>query len=335
MEGFLMNEQNIEPVTGRKVWCGYEMLETKDWIYYLDEVELRAIDESIQKLKTTDLPLESTVIGHVAHPVLKQMAKKWLDELNAGKGFIFARGFDAAGYSKEDAARGYWAIGLHMGSATPQSRGGGYLGHIKDVQAENPGKKLRLYQTTKGQDFHVDGSDIVGLLCLNRAKRGGLSQIVSSMTVYNEIVAKRPDLVPLMFQPVYWDLGNDAKPGDPPYVSIPICSNVNGHLRFFYIGWYIRDAQRYPEVPRLTEAQNDMLELIEAAANDPKNYLDMDFQVGDMQFLKNSNILHSRTEYEDFEEPEKKRHLLRLWLTAEEFEDGDAVIRKGYSENPE
>jgi alpha-ketoglutarate-dependent taurine dioxygenase len=68
-------------------------------------------------------------------------------------------------------------------------------------------------------------------------------------------------------------------------------------------------------VPRLTSAQIELLDLIDTIANDPAYYLSLDFEPGDMQFLKNAAILHARTEYEDWPEPAKKRHLLRLWLT--------------------
>lgn len=106
---------------------------------------------------------------------------------------------------------------------------------------------------------------------------------------------------------------------------------INEKLRFFYIGWYIRNAQRHLAVPRLTSQQNELLELIEQTANDPEYYLDMDFEVGDIQFLNNAVILHSRTEYEDYEEPELKRHLLRLWLKATDFSTVEELLRDGVS----
>lgn len=111
--------------------------------------------------------------------------------------------------------------------------------------------------------------------------------------------------------------------------EVPICNVHLGRLRTFYIGWYIRDARRNAHVPRLTRPQQELLELIESTANDPRFYLDMDFEEGDIQLLNNATSLHARTAYEDFEEPERKRHLLRLWLTPHDFSSVEEGLSGG------
>ena len=68
-----------------------------------------------------------------------------------------------------------------------------------------------------------------------------------------------------------------------------------------------------------------LLELIHSIANHDGLYLDMDFERGDMRFLKNAVILHARRECEDWNEPERKRHLLRQWLTNNSFKGGGAL----------
>lgn len=98
----------------------------------------------------------------------------------------------------------------------------------------------------------------------------------------------------------------------------------------FYIGWYIRDSQRHASAPRLSAAQRDAIDLIDEIAADPSFHLDMEFRPGDIQWLKNSAILHARTEFEDFPEPERKRHLLRLWLSSRRaFADSDPLLNQG------
>jgi hypothetical protein len=250
-------------------------------------------------------------------------------ELDGGRGFILVRGFPADKYSQEEAAFAYWLIGLQMGQPVPQNRRGDLLGHVRDDGADPNQTGIRLYRTRVKLDFHTDGADIIGLLCLQTAKSGGLSRIASSITVFNEILRQRPDLVPVLFQNFYWDRKADALDGEPPYFAFPICRFDQGRLGMLYIGWYIRNAQRFPEVPRLTTAQRDALDLIDSIANDESFHLDMNFERGDMQFLKNAVILHARTAYEDWEQPESKRHLLRLWLTNHSFKDGDAQVRQG------
>ncbi len=118
-------------------------------------------------------------------------------------------------------------------------------------------------------------------------------------------------------------------PGEPAFYPLPPFTDVNGTPRIFYIGWYIRDAQRHPEAPRLTDAQLDAMDMLEQIANDPAFYVEMDFRPGDIQLLNNAKILHSREAYEDHDDPARRRHLLRLWLAAHEFTSVEDSLRQG------
>jgi hypothetical protein len=131
--------------------------------------------------------------------------------------------------------------------------------------------------------------------------------------VFNEVARQRPDLVELMFQPFHFDLYEQQAPGAKPYVAMPIANYFAGRLFTMYIRFYIEQAQRHADVPRLTARQVELLDLIDEIAASPQFHLDMEFRPGDMQFLSNAVILHGRTEYED--DPAHPRHLLRLWLT--------------------
>jgi alpha-ketoglutarate-dependent taurine dioxygenase len=108
-----------------------------------------------------------------------------------------------------------------------------------------------------------------------------------------------------------------------------VFTDVDGSPSIFYIGWYIRDAQRHADAPRLTPDQRDALDLIESIANDPAFYVEMDFRPGDIQLLNNAKILRSREAYEDFDDPARRRHLLRLWLAAHDFNSVEAGLRQG------
>ena len=133
----------------------------------------------------------------------------------------------------------------------------------------------------------------------------------------------------MLYAPFYWDRNDEQSEGEDPFFALPVYSDVNGAPRMFYIGWYIRDAQRHPQVPRLTPAQIDAMELIEAIANDPAFHIEMDFQPGDVQLLNNAKILHAREAYEDADDPREQRHLLRLWLRAHHFTSVEGVLRSG------
>jgi hypothetical protein len=150
-------------------------------------------------------------------------------------------------------------------------------------------------------------------LCLHPAKAGGLSSLVSGPTIYNEVLRRRPELVELLFQRWYFDLRKQNDDQTPFYDS-PICSYVDGVLSTYFGPGVIRSAQRYPEVPKHTAEQKELLALIDEICQEPGVALDMDLRAGDIQLLLNYAALHSRTEFEDWPEPERRRHLLRFWL---------------------
>lgn len=173
-------------------------------------------------------------------------------ELDDGRGFILVRGFPCGDYSDDEAAFAYWLIGLHMGRPVPQNRKGEVLGHVRDDGVDPTKVGIRLYRTHLKLDFHTNGADIIGLMCLRKAKSGGVSRIASSVSVFNEFMARRHDLVPVLFEDFHWDREWDALEGEPLDFKFPICRYDQGRLGTFYIGWYIRNAQRFGEVPRVT-----------------------------------------------------------------------------------
>jgi hypothetical protein len=154
--------------------------------------------------------------------------------------------------------------------------------------------------------------------------------LVSTSALYNEILLRRPDLLPLLYEPFHWDRNDEQAEGEPPTFALPICRFTSGQLGFFYIPWYIRKAQRHPHVPRLTDEQHELLDLIDAIAADPAFHVQMRLEPGEINYLKNNAVLHARAGFVDFEESERKRHMVRLWLTAHgEWSDGDAFVQQG------
>ena len=318
------------PVEVPAAWLGRDVSRRRDWIHRLTPPEIAEIDAALARARATGRPMAELSRADFPLPKLEPVIAGWMHALDRGRGFVLVRGLPVQRYGEADAALAYWGLGLHMGSPVSQNAAGDLLGNVRDTGADPKNPAVRLYKTRVDLGFHCDGSDIVGLLCLKPAKSGGVSRIVSSTSVYNEILRRRPELAPLLFEPFYWDRNEEQKPGEAPWFALPIAFAQNGRLRIFYIGWYIRGAQRHADVPRLSPQQRELLDLIDGIAATPEFHLDMDFEAGDIQLLKNSVILHARTEYEDFPEPERKRHLLRLWLTAHSgFADGDAFLQQG------
>ena len=311
-------------------WRGTDLAGRSDWIHVLAPSEIADLDRAIEHARATGKPMEQLTRADFPLPVLGAPIERWLDELDDGRGFVLVRGVPVERYGEADATLAYWGIGLHLGTAVSQNAAGDLLGHVRDAGIPHRDPSVRLYRTRERLGFHADGSDIVGLLCLKPARSGGTSRIVSSLAVYNEISSRRPDLAALLFQPFPFDRNDEQPPGEAPFFQLPLGRYENGRLRFFYIGWYIRDSQRHRDAPRLTSAQHEAIDLIDAIAEDPTFHLDMDFRPGDIQLLKNAAILHARTNYEDDPRPDRKRHLLRLWLTSRRaFRDGDPFLQRG------
>ena len=188
---------------------------------------------------------------------------------------------------------------------------------MTDTGADASDPFVRLYRTSSDIAYHCDAADVVGLLCLRAAKRGGASRIVSSVSVYDALLEERPDLARRLYEPFLLDVRNEDKSGALRYIPIPPCRHADGRLRTFYHSDYFRSVQRHDDVAPFTRDEIDLLDTYERIAADPGLYLDMELEPGDIQWLSNHVVLHARTAYEDHDEPERRRHLLRLWLSIE------------------
>ena len=310
-------------------WRSSDSISPAEWLVELtaderDEIVAAALAADAAGATVTSLTEESFAL-----PITSGRLDLWRDMLRVGRGFVLLRGFPIERLNEGQRELAYVGLGLHIGTPVGQNAAGDVLTHIRDERLTVSGPEVRLYRTNRRQDFHTDGADVIGLLCLHRARAGGQSRIVSSAAVYNEILARRPDLLEVLYQPFAWDRNGEQSAGEPPFFSLAPLHDVDGVPRVFYIGWYIRDAQRHPAAPRLTAAQSEAMELIEAIANDPTFHVEMDFAPGDIQLLNNARILHSREAFEDDPELEHRRHLLRLWLRAPEFAHLEPFLRAG------
>jgi hypothetical protein len=181
---------------------------------------------------------------------------------------------------------------------------------VRDT-GESP-DEVRHYRTRVNINFHCDAADVVGLLCIHKAKRGGQSRIVSSISVYNELLRRRPGLVDRLYEPFMMDTKGE---GGVRYIPVRPCRFDEGRLRTFYHTDYFRSAVGFDGKVLLSSEDRAVLDLYNQIAESPDFYLDMGFEPGDVQLLSNHTVLHARTEYEDHPEPELKRHLLRLWIS--------------------
>jgi hypothetical protein len=301
-------------IEGPSAWYGAELAARRDWIEPLSPVELAEIEAATRRLAASALELPAVRASDFPLHTLALRLQSLLAEVLAGRGFVLLRGLPVAGWTPREAALAFFGLGAHLGNARPQNAKGHVLGHVKDLGRDSRDPHARIYQTRERQTYHTDSCDVVALLCLRPAKTGGLSSLVSSMTIFNEMRRRRPDLLRVLFAPIQTDRRGEVPAGALPYFNIPVFNWHAGLLSALYQRQYIESARRFAEAPPLTAQQIEALDLFDALANDPALHLRMEFRPGDVQLVHNHTLLHDRTAYEDWPEPERKRHLLRLWL---------------------
>ena len=303
--------------TGAAAWYGPDLAQRTDWLMPLTAAEVVEIEAAVAPLASSDIDIAAITARSFPLPALGPKLKARVrDEVLSGRGFVLLRGLPVERWTIREAATAFFGLGAHLGSARSQNGKGHVLGHVQDVGLDPKDPNVRIYQTNARQTFHTDSSDIVGLLCLKTARSGGLSALVSSTTIFNEMRCRRPDLLELLFEPIATDRRGEVPAGAKPYFEIPVFSWHKGFLSAIYQRQYINSAQRFADVPRLTPRHIEALDLFDSLADDPQLHLFMEFIPGDVQLVHNHTLLHDRTDFVDWPEPERRRHLLRLWLAA-------------------
>ena len=299
-----------QPLEIPAAWKGSELASRDDWRETLTDGEVGELDAAVTFAKGTGKPLGDLTKQDFPLPKLRAKIDRWRAEITEGRGFQVLRGVPVTRWPESDSEIFFWCLGQHLGIPGAQNPQRDLLGHVRDT-GESP-DEVRHYRTNVNINFHCDAADVVGLLCLKKAKRGGKSRIVSSVAVYNEFLRRRPDLVDRLYEPFLMDTKGE---GGVRYLPVRPCCFDSGSLRTFYHTDYFRSATDADGEPLLTRSDREVLDLYNAIADSPEMHLDMELEPGDVQLLSNHTIMHARTDYEDYPEPERKRHLLRLWIS--------------------
>ena len=294
-------------------WRGHQMAERTDWIHRLTREELEDIEQALRTVRERAIPIQDIERDNFRLKLFPRIAERALGMLEKGPGMFLIRGLPVDKHPVEEMRLMYWGLGKYLGTAVTQSRKGDVLGDVRDLGIFNNGDRGRGYQSSRKLNFHTDSCDVVGLLVLRTAKNGGLSKIASSVAIHNEIARTRPDLLEPLYGTFY---GYSPRERAGSYWKQPYFSVQDGHFScktgFVY---FKLAAEQFPELPRLTPQQNEALELFDGVANREALHLTMMFEPGDLQLLNNHVCVHARTEFEDWPEEDRRRHLLRLWLS--------------------
>jgi Taurine catabolism dioxygenase TauD, TfdA family len=309
-----MTTIQTKPITGPKAWRGAALANDPAWIVTLTGDEVADLEQALATAKTTGRPLGE--IGREQFPLtaLRPRLQQVLDEVQDGRGFVVVRGLPVGRHSADDVGLMFWGMGCYLGRPLHQNPAGDLLGHVYDHGSTYGNIDVRGYETNAYLPYHTDAGDMVGLLCLRRAVKGGLSSIVSSVTVHYEIAAAHPEYLGLLYNGYYYIRREAALTARAVSERpIPVFGCQDGVVSCRYIRNQINAGAVKRGVP-LTSLEQAALDYLDEQTRRPDLRLDMDLEPGDIQFINNYTVLHSRTEFVDGAEPHQKRHMLRLWL---------------------
>ncbi len=325
-----MTMDRLEPVRTAAAWRGDTLSQGDDWIYRLSEAQVSELEKLGVRFVEENPDLRTVQASDYPLVECADAVKEWGEEVDFGRGFLLVRGLRSDLYSDALSSAIYYILGLHMGDPIRQNEMGDLIDHIyatSDKTMDDP--TARPSKIRDELVFHSDSSDVVALMCLRPSKAGGASCLVSGAQIYNEILERRPDLASLLLEPFHWDWKRqDHEAPANTYLS-PIISIKDGVLSMYAGSTYIFTAQDYPGVPKLTKEQIEVIELFDQITYEEGMAIEMDFRPGDIQWLSNYAALHSRTGFQDFPEPQRRRHLLRLWLSR----DTERPVVDGFGKN--
>ena len=303
-------QKTLEPLSA---WRGRDLADTDDWIISLDIDHIKELTAAMVAneqqgtdpfhISADDFPL----------PTVSQICRRIQSDLEGGRGFALIRVLPVARYSLDQNALIFWGLGTHLGMAETQDRAGNLLHHVRDTGEDLSNDNVRAYQTRGAIGYHNDGADVFMLLCLKTAGCGGRTKLVSGVSVFNEILRRKPDLTTVLQEPFYFDLRGQQRQDQAPYQSVPIYNFHDGNLCVLYKREYIDLAQRFPQVPTLTERQIAALDLLDKICDECA--LEFEMRPGDILAANNYDCLHARSAYQENPVHNQNRHMLRIWLT--------------------
>jgi hypothetical protein len=320
-----MSTTAARPTTGRDVWHGDDLARSADWIHPLGASEQEEVDTALRQVQRRGLGWRELRREDFATPRLARTLAEVSDELEHGRGLVLLRRIPVERYTEDELRIIYWGLGLHLGTPRYQNALGELIGDVRDenrlyggvrevnpMQAGEPRTSRNKARSAGPLRFHTDRVDVVTLLCVRPAARGGLSKVVSAPAVYNTILARRPDLHALLCAPYYHVREGEAG-GTQHYYAMPVFGMRDGRFTSQYSRTFVENAQHIPGVPRLTDAQNAALDLWAEVCEEL--CYSMELRPGDVQLLNNHVVYHARTTYEDDPTPGRDRFLMRLWLS--------------------
>jgi hypothetical protein len=301
-----MNDPSLKPIGGPAAWQGATLLAQRDWIRPLGDAAVAEIDAALAHVRKRGLDWRDLTADDFPLPTLSRTLAAIADELESGRGVVKLTGFPVARYDEPDLRALYYGVGCHLGTPVHQNGSRGLMRDIRDAGGTR-------VESAEALRWHNDRTDVVGLLCVRKAQAGGVSRIVSAVAIHDAMLARRPDLLRALYLDYYRSTLGDEVGAETPYYPLPVFAQRDGHFTSHFSNTYIEQAQRFPEVPRLSTAQKDALAMLGDLAEEL--CFEMPLEPGDLQLLNNHVIYHGRTAFTDDAGSRQDRLLYRLWLS--------------------
>lgn len=301
-----------------KPWLAADVAADESWIIRLTPEEIDGFRTALKHALKVNKPLLDMEPADFPLPQSSSQSLQRAINTTQGRwGMCLVKGFPTDEWSEEEMRLAYWGMGLYMGTGRTQNKDSEVINDVRNAGGSYKVKGGRGYNTNAGLDFHQDSCDVVVLLCRRTAKQGGTSKVMSSIALRDKVQQVRPDLIPVLESSDWFhSFQGTQDPSQPPYYRCPIFGNESNFFCARTNRKNIIAAQRdFPELPRLTPQQIEALDLFDTIMPTEEYCYTMELEKGDMQLLNSFVTLHSRTEFEDFEDPDQKRHLMRLWLS--------------------
>ena len=305
-----MSLVHTEPITGPSAWKGLSFSDDLSWNYLLSGTYISELKTAVNGIKDRGLAFPSFTVDQFPLPTLSSKLASYGDELEKGIGFILLRGIPVDEYDNDaDLNILYYGMGLHMGQPIRQNPQGDLIGSVVNI-GDLTDPQTRVYETNEYLPYHSDPTDVVGLLCVHPAKSGGVSSLISSTTLYNEVLKRYPEYLSILYRPMWY-----PHVGDKSCLS-PVFSYHKGKLSCRYMRQYLELNQENMGIP-LSPVELEAFDLIDSIMREDNMRVDMMMQPGDLQLVNNYTVMHSRTSFEDHDDPRLRRKKLRIWLKTE------------------
>jgi hypothetical protein len=310
----------IDPVTGGALWSADELAARDDWIIRLGADALEDIATALDGVKRRRLAIEDITAADFPLPSVATRLSAIKGLLTDGPGLCLVRGLPVDRYERDDLSLILSGIGVYIGTTASQSSSGEMIVDVMDMS--HTGDVRRVYRSPRPQHLHTDSIDVTGLLCTRQAKTGGTSLLTSSLAVHNAILAERPDLMAALYRGYRHRRSGLGSTGEPPLSAhrIPVFGKRGENLTCYFNAIPIGRALAGDN----TEDDPAALEAFEVfnttAGEDGLMYQRM-LEPGDLLFLNNRTVMHGRSAFEDFDEVDRKRLILRGWLKMPDWPD--------------